>query len=362
LSGDKGFFIAADFADALQLIEGEITMFRRLSATLLPGMLALGLLLGACTPASTPAPTATAAPPTAVPTAAPTIPPAPTAEPMPAPLVLTDFLGREVTLDAPAQRIVSLAPSNTEIVFAIGAGDRLVGRDEFSDYPPEAAGVTSIGSLYPNVNAEAVVALEPDLVLAAGITSPDDVTLLADLGLTVYATSIAEDLDDIYADILAVGQLTGRVEQAESLVADLRARVTRITDLTRGVAEKPLVFYEIDATEPSKPWTAGPGTFVDVLITLAGGLNAGNVAREQYFQISLEQLVAEDPDIIVLGSATYGGQTPELVAARAGWENLSAVVNGAVYTFDDNLVSRPGPRVVDGLEELAKLIHPDLFP
>jgi len=94
---------------------------------------------------------------------------------------------------------------------------------------------------------------------------------------------------------------------------------------------------------------------------MAGGVNAGDIASDQYAQLSLEQLVAQDPDVIILGSSTYGGQTPELVAARTGWETISAVQNGAVYTFDDNLVSRPGPRVVDGLEQLARLIHPELF-
>ncbi|HEX9867316.1 MAG TPA: ABC transporter substrate-binding protein [Candidatus Tectomicrobia bacterium] len=277
------------------------------------------------------------------------------------PLQWTDGLGRQVSLSAPAQRIVSLAPSNTEILFAVGAGNRLVGRDDFSDFPDEALNVPSIGSLYPTVNAEAVVALEPDLVLAAGITNPDDVKALADLGLTVYATSVAGDLDDIFADILAVGQLTGQTAEAETLVANLKARIQTIADKTSTVAERPVVFYEIDGTEPSKPWTAGPGSFIDVLITVAGGTNAGNVGKDQYFQMSLEQLVAMDPDIIVLGSATYGGQTPELVAARASWGTLTAVKNGAVYVFDDNLVSRPGPRVVEGAETLARLIHPDLF-
>jgi iron complex transport system substrate-binding protein len=246
-------------------------------------------------------------------------------------------------------------------VFALGAGDRLIGRDDFSDYPPEAAEVPSIGSLYPTVNAEAVVALEPDLVLAAGITNPEDVQRLEDLGLTVYASRVNTGLEDIYADIADVGRLIGRTAEAEALVADMRARVEAVTAKTSALTEKPVVFYEIDATEPSKPWTPGPNSFIGQLVGMAGGTNAGDIAADQYAQLSLEQLVAQDPDVIILGSATYGGQTPELVAQRTGWETISAVQNGAVYTFDDNLVSRPGPRVVDGLEELARLIHPDLF-
>ncbi len=333
-------------------------MFRRL---ILAVGIALGLVLAACGSTATP----TAAP-TEVPTVAPTLEPAaeptesPTTEPAPELIAITDSTGHEVTLAAPAQHIVSLAPSNTEIVFAIGAGDRLVARDDFSDYPPEAAKVPSIGSLYPTVNAEAIVALKPDLVLAAGITSREDVEKLVDLGLTVYTTSIAENLDDIFNDILAVGKLTGNSTEAEQLVIDLKARVDVVTAKTGTVSTRPIVFYEVDATEPSKPWTAGTGTFIDVLITLAGGTNAGSVSPD-YFQISLEQLVTQDPDVIILGSSLYGGQTPELVAQRAGWQNLQAVTNNAVYTFDDNLVSRPGPRVVDGLEALAKLIHPELF-
>ena len=308
-------------------------MFRRL---ILPVGIALSLVVAGC--GSTATPTA----------------------PTPELIAITDSTGHEVTLAAPAQHIVSLAPSNTEIVFAIGAGDRLVARDDFSDYPPEAANVPSIGSLYPTVNAEAVVALKPDLVLAAGITSREDVEKLVDLGLTVYTTSIAENLDDIYNDILAVGKLTGSSTEAEELVNDLKARVDAVTATTGTASTRPIVFYEVDATEPSKPWTAGTGTFIDVLITLAGGTNAGSVGAD-YFQISLEQLVTQDPEVIILGSSLYGGQTPELVAQRAGWDDIRAVKGNAVYTFDDNLVSRPGPRVVDGLEALAKLIHPELF-
>jgi len=313
--------------------------------------LAFSLGLVACA-APVVAPTSTPIPPTA------TLLP-PTATSVPA-LVVIDGLGREVNLSAPATRIVSLAASNTEIMFAIGGGRKLVGRDDFSDYPPEAAQVASIGSLYPKVNAETIVALKPDLVLAAGITSPDDVNMLAGLGLNVYAAKKAITLDDIFNDILNIGQLTGQAQPAVTLVSKLKNRVQNVTVKVNEASAKPVVFYEIDASEPAKPWTSGPGSFVDLLITLSGGTNAGAKGSD-YFQISLEELVTQNPDLIVLGSATYGGQTPETVAAREGWQTLKAVTNSAVYTFDDNLISRPGPRIVDGLEALAKLIHPELF-
>ena len=310
--------------------------------------------------AATSAPTATNVPPTVtVATAAPVATtPAPT--PAASAITLTDSLSRTVTLAAPARRVVSLAPSNTEILYAIGAGAVLAGRDDYSDYPAAATAVPSIGNEIP-LNIEAIVALHPDLVLAAGITSADDVAQLAKLGLTVYATSNAGSLDDIYHDIHAIGVLVGQVEAADQLAASMQARVDAVKTKMAAVTQHAIVFYEIDATDPSKPWTAGPGSFIDQLITLAGGNNAGSGLGDKYAQISLEQLVTRNPDIIVLGSSTLGGQTPALVAARPGWGTIKAVKNHAVYAFDDNLVSRPGPRVVDGLEKLAALIHPDLF-
>jgi iron complex transport system substrate-binding protein len=343
-----------------------ISMIRKF---LSPVLVSLGLLLAACGPAATPVPTATTSP-TAIPaaTTAPTVAPtattvpteAPTVEPTTAPITLTDALGREVTLTKPAEHIVTLAPSDTEILNSLGALDKLVGRDDFSDFPPEVSRVPSIGSEYPNVNAEAVIALKPDLVLAAGVTNPDDVKKLADLGLTVYATSNAKTLDDIYTDIQNVGLLVGKGDEATKVVADLKDRVKATADKAKTAATQPVVFYEVDATEPEKPWTAGTGTFIDQLITLAGGKNAGALSPD-YYQISFEQLLTANPDVIVLGSATFGGVTPEAVAQRANWNKLNAVKNNAVYAFNDNLVSRPGPRIVEGLEALAKLIHPELF-
>ena len=276
-------------------------------------------------------------------------------------IILTDALDRDVTLEDPARRIISLAASNTEIIFAVGAGKYLVGRDEYSDYPPAALSITSIGSLYPKVNAEAVVALEPDLVLAAAITNPKDVTALSDLGLTVFTTGLAVTLDDIYTDIIAIGILTGQETNAKTLVNDMQERIRAVTDATSHVDKHPRIFYEIDASDPTKPWTPGPGSLIDTIIGLVGGSNIGAARTDPYWQISLEQLIHEDPEVVLLGSSTFGGQTPDLVAQRPGWDSLLAVKRGTVYVFDDNLISRPGPRVAEGLELLAHLIHPDKF-
>ena len=275
-------------------------------------------------------------------------------------LTFTDGLGREVKLDGPAQRLVSLAPSNTEILFAIGAGSQVVGRDEFSDYPAEAAAIESVGGSFGEYSVEAIVALEPDLVLAAEINTPELVKQLEDVGLTVYYLKNPVTLEEMYTNLEIVGQLTGH--KVSKLVDSLKERVQAVDDKVALASARPTVFYEIDASDASKPYTYGPGTFGDLLITRAGGNNLATLAGivDPYPQVSLEQIVATDPTMIILGDSMWG-VTPESVQARAGWESIDAVKRDQIFAFDDNLVSRPGPRLVDGLEQLAKLLHPDLF-
>jgi len=275
-------------------------------------------------------------------------------------ITLTDGLGREVQLESAAQRIVSLAPSNTEILFALGAGDKVVGRDQLSDYPAEAASVTDVGSTFGTLNTELIVSLKPDLILAAEINTPEQVAALEDLGLTVYYLSNPKSLEDLYVNLETVATLTGR--DATKLTDSLKARVAAVDEKIAPLSARPTVFYEVDATDPSKPYTSGPGTFIDLLIGRAGGQNVVTLAgiTDMYPQISLEQLVIAPPDIILLGDALYG-QSAETVAIRPGWDSLKAVIDGNIFPFDDNLVSRPGPRLVDGLEALAKLVHPEVF-
>ena len=309
-------------------------------------------LLTACAPQA--APTTEALPtnpvaPTQVPTEEPTKIPA---------MTYTDGLGREIILEATPQRIISLAPSNTEILFAVGAGAQVVGRDEFSDYPPESASVETIGGSFGEYNVEAIVALEPDLILAAEINPPELVQQLEDLGLTVYYLGNPTTLEGMYTNLETVASLTGH--DVTELVDSLKARVAAVDIKIAPLSSRIPVFYEIDATDPTKPWTYGPGTFGDLLIDRAGGYNIGNIATDQYPQLSLEQVVAANPSVIVLGDSMWG-VTAEAVEARPGWETIPAVQDGQIFPFDDNLVSRPGPRLVDGLEQLAKLLRPGLF-
>ncbi len=309
------------------------------------GMTALFVaLLGACAPST--------------PTSAP-IEPTPT--PKPEIIQLTDGLGREISLDQPAQKIVSLAPSNTEILYAVGAGSQVIGRDEFSDFPEAAQALANIGGGFGELNMETIVALEPDLVLAADLTPPEQIEAIEKLGLTVYALPNPVTLDGMYTNLKTVGELTGHSQEATQLVENLQNRVAAVETKVAQVKDRPLAFYELDSTDPDAPWTAGPNTFIDTLISMAGGTNLGGAMQDAWTQVSVEELLVENPDMIILGDATWGGVTPEDVQARASWSGLQAVQAGKIYVFDDNLVSRPGPRMVDGLEAFARLFHPELF-
>lgn len=323
-------------------------MFRKLTFALL----ALTLLLAACAPAVATPPQATEIPATE---ASSLFPPTPETEN----ISITDGLGRQVILAEPAQKVVSLAPSNTEILFAIGAGGQTVGRDMFSDYPAEALSLPDIGGSMGEYNLEAIVALQPDLVLAAEINPTELVKSLEDLGLTVFYLANPTSLEEMYDNLGIVAQLTGRETEAAALVESLKARVAAVDEKIIPLSSRFSVFYEIDASNSSQPWTAGKGTFITLLIERAGGYNIA-AELDAYPQLSIEQIVADDPMFIILGDAMWG-VTVESVGQRPGWENLAAVQNGNIFPFDDNLASRPGPRLVDGLEELAKILRPELF-
>ncbi len=328
-------------------------MFRK---TLILTLL-LALFIAGCAPASTP--TEMLAPVSTQSTDALSGEAPATELPASAAITLTDGLGRSVVLNEAAQHVVSLAPSNTEILFAVGAGDQVVGRDQYSDYPEAAKEVTDIGSAFEALNTELIVSLNPDLIIAAEINTPEQVKALEDLGLTVYYLKNPTTLEEMYGNLEIVAQLTGHEVDAATLIESLKVRVAAVDEKIMPLSSRISVFYELDGTDPAKPYTAGKGTFITLLIDRAGGWNIASDI-DGYPQLSLEQVVAADPAFIILGDSAYG-VTPELVTARPGWENLSAVKSGQILPFDDNLVSRPGPRLVDGLEALAKLLRPELF-
>jgi len=273
---------------------------------------------------------------------------------------LVDGLGREIILESPATSIVSLAPSNTELLYAVGAGDQVVARDSFSDYPAEVVDLPDIGGGFSEYNLEEIVNLDPDLVLAAEINTAELVQSIEDLGINVFYISNPLTFDDLYANIENVGKLTGNSETAETVIADAQARVEAVVSAVAETDTVPTIYYELDATDPTKPYTAGPDTYYSTLINMAGGANIGDALSSSWAQISLEELVIQDPDIILLGDALYG-ITAESVGEREGWDTLTAVKDGNVLPFDDNLLARSGPRLVEGLEALAQILHPEVF-
>lgn len=272
------------------------------------------------------------------------------------PGTITDDLGRTVNIEETPERIVSLAPSITEILFALDLGDKVVGVTAHCDYPAEALDKPKVGG-YFMTSLEAIIAQNPDIVFSDG---HDPVgAQLEGLEVTMVVLQ-PKDIAGIFGDIELVGEITGKEEEAEELINEMKVRIADVTLKTAAISERPTVFYEIDAADLNKPWTVGPGSFIDTLITLAGGENIVKVSQA-YLQISLEEIVASDPEIIILGD--YPFVAPEDVISRPGaWQELTAVENEVIYFINPDLTSRPGPRIVVGLEEIAKIIHPELFP
>ena len=276
-----------------------------------------------------------------------------------APITLTDARGVEISFNSPPQSIISMAPSNTEMLFAIGAGSQLVGRDDVSDYPPEALEIESIGSTYGELNTEAILALSPDVILAADLTPPEQIEALENLDLVVFQVRNPAEFSDLFEILGDLGRMTGHTQEAVILGAKLRERTEKVSS-TVAVADRVPEFYEVDGSDPVAPWTTGSDTFQDVLIQMAGGENIAD-ELEGWGQLSIEEIVTRDPHVIFFATGPWVPTTIESLSSRAGWSDIRAVVDGNVVAIDTNWVDRPGPRLVDALEAMAKSIHPELF-
>jgi iron complex transport system substrate-binding protein len=274
------------------------------------------------------------------------------------PLTLTGSDGRAITLTGPAQRIVSFSPAHTEILFAIGAGGRVVGVDDFADYPPQVKELPRVG--YSTINVEKVVGLQPDFVFAA-TRQRRFVPELEQAGLTVLYREEPATVEGIFEHIRVLGQVTGNEAQAEELIAQMRRRIEAIQAKLAPVQQGPRVFYELTP----ELYTAGPKSFIGDVFRMLKAQNIAEGIDQPFPQLSQETLIARDPQVIVLAdAATYGlgKESPDTVKARPGWSTISAVKEGRIIEIDSSLVSRPGPRIVDGLETLAKALYPERFP
>lgn len=269
-------------------------------------------------------------------------------------LVLRDDLGREVRLAAPPRRIVSLVPAFTEIVFALGAGDRLVGRTRYGVHPPEARDVPSVGQgVRPSI--EAVVAREPELVLLfAGAENRSTADRFADLGVPALALE-HNGVDDLFDNLELLGRLTGRRGAAGRLARRLRCRLGAVARVTSR-AEPRRVYYEVWGDPPV---TVGAGSYLDSLVAVAGGVNVFGELEAPSPRVSLEAISARRPEVVIVPRREGGGASPPL-RERPGWGALEAVRLGRVRQIDGDLVHRLGPRLGEAAAELAAALHPEL--
>lgn len=274
------------------------------------------------------------------------------------PMTIIDDLGRRVTIEKAPQRIVSLAPSFTETLFALGLGDNIAGVTNYCDYPAEAAAKPKVGG-FSTPSVELVMAANPNLVLATEINK-DYIPQMEKAGLTVVVIE-SLTLEQTLEKIRLIGQITGAAEAADNMAAGMQQRIDKIAALVKSLppGPKPGVFFEI---WPDPLTTGGAKSFINSLIVAAGGENIAGDVDQDWVKINPEVVIARNPDVIISSYHGASRQTAEQLKLRKGWEQVSAIKNNRVgFIADENMITRAGPRVVDGLESMAGLIHPGLF-
>ena len=267
-----------------------------------------------------------------------------------------DSLGREITLKGPPSRIIPLAPSLTEILYFLGLGDRVVGVTKFSYYPPEAALKPKVGS-YVNLNVERIISLSPDLVIGtADGNEPGVVAMLEQAGIKVFIVN-PRNVRQVINTIATLAKVCGSPKKARVLSRQLSGRVDRVLEKT-GSKEKPLVFLQINL----KPIiTVNRHTFHHDLIRLAGGRNMAREEPITYPRISVEEVIRRKPEVIIISSMERGGSFERARPEWLKWTSIPAVKNKRVHLIDSDLIDRPSPRLIEGLEIMARLIHPEVI-
>lgn len=329
--------------------------------SLLQLAVALGMIhLTACAAPSPPA-EIKPSPPAPVEVQVPPEKPEPLPEVLPQfPLTIVDDLGRTVQIARLPQRIVSLAPSNTEIIYALGLEDRLVGTTDYCDYPEAAKSKPRVAS-YTTPDLEKVVSVQPDLILAEAIHEKTALPAMEKLGLTAIVMS-ATSLDTVLNDIKLVGQVNGKSKAAATLVDSLNARIQAVVSKTATLTpEQRLKVLYVVWHDPI--WTMGRETFINDLISKAGGVNIFADDFEKSRVVSLESIIQKNPQVIIVsGMGTTGDLIYNNIKKETRLAGVDAMHNNRIYKISDaNLIERPGPRIVDGLEEVAKLFHPEIF-
>ena len=271
--------------------------------------------------------------------------------------IYSDDIGRTVQINEIPQRIISLSPSNTEMVYALGLQDKLVGVTSYDNYPPEAKNKTVVSD-FSTIDMEKIVNAKPDIVLADSIQQKDTIPALEKMGITVYAMT-PTSMDGVFNDLKVLGQITGKIKEADMQVASLTARVQAVTDKTAKLTatEKPRVLF---VTWYDPIWTAGSDTMIQSMIDRAGGINIA-ADLNGYATISLESVIQRNPQVIIVTNSMGDQHTVlDYIKANDQFKATDAVKNGKVYEIDADIFGRTTPRIVDGLETLMKLLHPEL--
>lgn len=270
------------------------------------------------------------------------------------PFVIEDGFGEKWKFEEAPERIISIAPSHTEILFALGLDEKIVGVTSFADYPKEALEKDKIGDAQ-NINLEKVIELEPDLVLNYGLTDKEEMSRLKESGIKVLGFQ-PETIDEVIDTIKSIGEITNTEKQADKIILDMENKREEILKKVED-AQRKRVFYEI-WHEPLM--AAGPGSFMDELINLSKGINVASDAEDGYANYDIESLIEKDPEVYMT-SNDLPEKTKESISNRPGYKEITAIKEENIYLLDGNIVSRPGPRIVDALEIVAKSIHPEIF-
>jgi iron complex transport system substrate-binding protein len=271
-------------------------------------------------------------------------------------LQVKDEAGREVTLPFPPKRIVSLAPNITEILFSLGLDEEIVGVSIHCNFPEKAKNKVRVGS-YISLDFEKITSLKPDLIIATGAGNTRDmVDRLGKLGFQTYVI-YPKKFEDILQSIAHIGQVVNRGEEARRIIEGMRKRSQRVIELTQDLP-RPKVFIQIG---DAPMVTVGKGSFADDLIRLAGGENIAGKEKEVYPRFGMEEILKESPEVIIISSMNPKGDYQKILQEWSRWKTLPAVKNGRIHLIDSDLLDRPSPRIIDGLEELARVLHPERF-
>ncbi len=268
--------------------------------------------------------------------------------------IFIDEVGRKVSIPSPPHRIISLAPNITEVLFALGLEEEIVGVTLNCNYPEKVKEKVRVGS-YISLDVERILSLKPDLIIATGAGNTREmVNRLEGLGIPTYVI-FPKKFDDVLKSILHIGQIVHREEKARFIIREMEERKQKVVERT-GLLPRPRVFLQIGEAPLV---TVGKGSFADDLIRLAGGKNIAGEERQMYPRFGREEVLRRAPEVIIISTMNPTGDYERVISEWRRWKSLPAVKEGRIHLIHSDLIDRPSPRLIEGLEEMAKFIHPE---